>query len=91
MEGVVVWRDSARAVRIWGFDARLALMTFAWLFWPNLWTTALLVFAFLAFRIAEARGYRLGAALRRVRAASCRGRRALYLDRYRRFADLHWL
>ncbi len=90
MEGVV-WRDSARAVRIWGFDARLALMAFAWLFWPNLWTTALLVFAFLAFRIAEARGYRLGAALRRVRAASCRGRRALYLDRYRRFADLHWL
>ena len=90
MEGLV-WRDSARAVRIWGFDARLALLTFAWLFWPNIATTALLLLAFLAFRIAEARGYRLRAAIRRVRAASCGSRRALYLDRYRRFADLHWL
>ena len=87
----VVWRDSARAVRIWGFDARLALLTFAWLFWPNIATTVLLLLAFVGFRIAEARGYRLGAALRRVRAASCRGRCALYLDRYRRFTDLHWL
>ncbi len=90
MDGFV-WRDSARAVRIWGFDARLALMTFAWLFWPNIATTVLLVAAFVAFRVAEARGYRLRAAIRRVRAASCRGRRALFLDRYRRFADLHWL
>ena len=90
MEGLV-WRDSARAVRIWGFDARLALMTFAWLFWPNIATTALLLLAFLGCWAAEKRGYRLGAAIRRVRAASCCGRRALYLDRYRRFADLHWL
>ena len=87
----VVWRDSARAVRMWGFDARLAVLTFAWLFWPNLATTILLLLAFAGFRVAEVRGYRLKAAIRRVRAASCRGRRALFLDRYRRFADLHWL
>ena len=90
MEGVV-WRDSARPVRLAGFDARLVVLAFAWLFWPNLATTALLLLAFVAFRVAEARGYRLRAAVRRVRAASCRGRRALHLDRYRRFADLHWL
>ena len=87
----LVWRDSARAVRIWGFDARLAVLTFAWLFWPNIATTVLLLLAFVGFRVAEKRGYRLKAAIRRVRAASCRGRRALFLDRYRRFADLHWL
>ena len=90
MEGVV-WRDSARPVRLWIFDARLAVLAFAWAFWPTAATTALLAAAFLAFRIAEARGYRLRAAVRRVRAALCGRRRALHLDRYRRFADLHWL
>ena len=87
----LVWRDSARAVRIWGFDARLALLAFAWLFWPSIATTVLLLMSFLAFWMAERRGYRLRAAIRRIRAASCRGRHALFHDRYRRFADLHWL
>lgn len=87
----VVWRDSARPVRLGPFDARLALLFFAWMFVPTLETTVLLVALFVAFRVAEARGYRLRPAIRRLRAASCGRRRALYLDGYRRYSDLHWL
>ena len=90
MEGLV-WRDSARPVRLGMFDARLVVLVFAWLFWPTWVTTGLLVAVFVAFRVAEARGYRLRAAMRRMRAATCGRRRALYLDGYRRVADLHWL
>ncbi len=87
----VVWRDSARPVRLGPFDARLALLFFAWMFVPTLETTGLLFAVFVAFRVAEARGYRLRPAIRRLRAASCGRRRALYLDGYRRFSDLYWL
>ena len=87
----VIWRDSARPVRLGPFDVRLALLFFAWMFVPTLETTGLLVAVFIAFRVAEAWGYRLRPAVRRLRAASCGRRRALYLDGYRRFSDLHWL
>ena len=87
----VVWRDSARPVRIGPFDARLAVLVFFLLLKPGLLTLGLLLGASVAFRVAEARGYRLRAALRRVRALLAGRRRALHLERYRRFTDLHWL
>lgn len=90
MEGVV-WRDSARPVRIGPFDARLAVLVFFVLLKPGLVTLVLLLSAWLGFRVAEARGYRLGAAIRRIRAMSAGRRRALHLERYRRSADLYWL
>ena len=87
----VVWRDSARPVRIGPFDARLGVLVFFVLLKPGLVTVLLLLGASVAFRVAEARGYRLGAAIRRIRALFAGRRRALHLERYRRFADLHWL
>ena len=87
----VVWRDSARPLRLGPFDVRLVLLAFAWMFVPTLETTGILVAVFVGFRVAEARGYRLRPAVRRLRAATCGRRRALYHDGYRRFADLYWL
>ena len=88
MDGVV-WRDSARPVRIGLFDARLGVLLFLVLLKPGLMTLTLLLGTAVAFRVAEARGYRLGAAIRRIRALFAGRRRALHLERYRRFADLH--
>jgi len=88
--GEVVWRDSARPVRIGPFDARLAVLVLFLLLKPGLATLGMLLTAAVAFRVAEARGYRLRAAIRRMRALLAGRRRALHLDRYRRFADLHW-
>ena len=60
----VPWRDTQRPVRLYVVDARLALLLIVWLFLPNWWTTALVVAATAALRIAEWRGYRTSAALR---------------------------
>ena len=81
----VQWRDSTRPVRAFGFDARLLFLFAPWLFFPGWWTTAALLLAIAALRIAEARGYRLGTALRAVRAAAAGRRPALYA--VRRFVD----
>ena len=81
------WRDSMRPVRVYGFDSRLLMLLMIWLFVPAWWTTALLVCAIAAFRIAEMRGYRFGAALRAVRAWSAGRRHALNGQRLRRFVD----
>ena len=83
----VSWRDSMRPVRVYGFDSRLLMLLMIWLFLPAWWTTALLVCAIAAFRIAEMRGYRFGAAVRAVRAWSAGRRHALNGQRLRRFVD----
>lgn len=85
--GIVSWRDSMRPVRFYGFDARLLLCGFLWLFHPVWWTTLLLVLAVIAFRIAEARGYRFHAALRAIRSWTAGRRRAMHAFRERRFVD----
>ena len=81
------WRDAARPVRLWAFDARLVLFAAFWVLWPAWWTTAATAAAWLAFRIAEARGYRLPAACRAIRVRLAGRRPALYRHRIRRFAD----
>lgn len=84
----VPWRDTMRPVRFYMIDARLLLFFAVWVFWPTWWTTGLTVAAMAAFRIAEARGYRLTSALRGLRAmAAGRRRPALHLDATRRFVD----
>ena len=83
----VAWRDSMRPVRAWVFDARLLILALPWLFLPTWWTTALVAAAMLACRAAEARGYRLAAAVRALRALSAGRRRALHAARLRRFTD----
>lgn len=85
--GAVSWRDSMRPVRVYGLDARLLMLFAVWLFVPAWWTTALLVCAIAAFRVAELKGYRFGAALRAVRAVSAGRRSALNGERLRRFVD----
>lgn len=76
-----------RPVRIYGFDARVLAVLALWVLWPAWWTTALLVAAAVAFRIAELRGYRLPAAVRAIRARWAGGRPALYGSRSRYFVD----
>ena len=83
----VAWRDSMRPVRAWVFDARLLILALPWLFLPTWWTTALVLAAMLACRAAEARGYRMAAAVRALRAVSAGRRRALHAARLRRFTD----
>ena len=87
MDGELRWRDTMRPVRIYGFDARLLAAAGLWVLWPAWWTTALLVCGVIGLRIAEARGYRLPAAVRAVRAWLARGRAAQYAYRQRRFVD----
>ena len=58
-----------RPVRFYFVDARLLVLLTVWLFVPAWWTTAAVVVAVAALRVAEARGYRLHAALRAVRCA----------------------
>ena len=81
------WRDTMRPVRFYFMDARLLALLVLWLFVPAWWTTAAVVLAVAALRIAEARGYRLHAALRAVRALSAGRRPALHARRVRRFVD----
>ena len=81
----VAWRDSMRPVRFFVFDARLLFLFAPWLFHPSWPTTAALLAAIAALRVAEARGYRLATAIRAVRARLAGRRPALY--RVRRFAD----
>ena len=76
-----------RPVRAWAFDARLLILALPWLFLPTWWTTAIVAAAVLACRAAEARGYRLGAAMRALRRLSAGRRRALHAARMRRFTD----
>ena len=57
----VAWRDTMRPVRFYMIDARLLTLLTVWLFVPNWWTTAAVLLAMAAFRIAEARGYRFRA------------------------------
>ena len=83
----VAWRDSMRPVRAWVFDARLLVLVLPWLFLPTWWTTAIVAAAMLACRAAEARGYRLAAGVRALRALSAGRRRALHAARLRRFTD----
>ena len=87
MSSEVRWRDTMRPVRIYFFDARLLCLLGLWVLWPSWWTTGALIGAAVALRIAEARGYRLAAALRAVRAWSAGSRPALYASRERRFVD----
>ena len=86
-QGRALWRDSMRPVRFYTFDARLLALVVLWLFAPTWWTTAAVVFAVAALRVAEARGYRLHAALRAVRAWTAGRRTALHARRARRFVD----
>ena len=81
------WRDTMRPVRFYFMDARLLVLLTVWLFVPAWWTTAAVVLAVAALRIAEARGYRLQAAIRAVRARSAGERPALRARRVRRFVD----
>ena len=81
------WRDTMRPVRFYLIDARLLVLVVLWLFVPAWWTTTAVVLAVAALRVAEARGYRLHAALRRVRAWSAGRRPALHAGRVRRFVD----
>ena len=76
-----------RPVRFYLIDARLLVLLVLWLFVPTWWTTVAAVLAVTALRVAEARGYRLHAALRRVRAWSAGRRPALHAGRVRRFVD----
>ena len=85
--GVPPWRDTMRPVRFYTIDARLLVLLVLWLFVPAWWTTAVVVLAVTALRIAEARGYRLHAALRAVRALTAGRRPALHARRVRRFVD----
>lgn len=86
-QGVPLWRDSMRPVRFYAIDARLLSVLILWLFVPTWWTTAAAVLALAALRVAEARGYRLHAALRAVRTWSAGRRPALHARRARRFVD----
>ena len=86
-QGRALWRDSMRPVRFYTFDARLLALMVLWLFVPGWWTTAAVVLAVAALRVAEARGYRLYAALRAVRAWTAGRRTALHARRVRRFVD----
>ena len=81
------WRDSMRPVRFYLIDTRLLVLLVLWLFVPTWWTTTAVVLAVAALRVAEARGYRLHAALRAVRAWSAGKRTALHARRVRRFVD----
>ena len=81
------WRDTMRPVRFYFVDARLLVLLTVWLFVPAWWTTAAAVLAVAALRVAEARGYRLHAALRAVRAQAAGRRPALHARRVRRFVD----
>ena len=81
------WRDTARPVRLYGFDARLVLFLTVWVFFPGWWTSALVAAAVFGFWTAERRGYRFGAALRGLRARAAGPRRALHAMRPRRFVD----
>ena len=85
--GTAPWRDTMRPVRFYVFDARLLLFCVFWIFHPAWWTTLLLVAAAIAFRIAEARGYRFHASLRAVRCRLAGVRPALHAWRARRFVD----
>ena len=76
-----------RPVRFYFIDARLLALLIVWLFVPAWWTTAAVVLSVAALRIAEARGYRLRAALRAVRARTAGRRSALHARRVRRFVD----
>lgn len=87
MAGEARWRDTMRPVRIYAFDARLIGVVGIWVLWPSWWTSAALVGAVAGLRVAEARGYRLPAALRAVRACLAGSRPALYGSRSRRFVD----
>ena len=86
-QGVPLWRDTMRPVRFYLIDARLLVLLVLWLFVPTWWTTVLVVLAVTALRVAEARGYRLHAALRAVRALTAGRRPALHARRVRRFVD----
>ncbi len=81
------WRDSARPVRFYRIDARLAALFAAWILWPSPATTLAALAALAAFGLAEARGYRLEAALRALRRRLAGRRRALQPWRSRRFTD----
>ena len=85
--GVPPWRDTMRPVRFYLVDSRLLVLVAVWLFLPSWWTTAAMVLAAAALRVAEARGYRLFAALRAVRAWTAGRRPALHARRMRRFVD----
>ena len=83
----MTWRDSGRPVRFWIFDWRLLVAFVIWIFWPSIITTAAAVSLITVLRFAEARGYRLEAALRAVRARSAGRRHALQPSRSRSFVD----
>lgn len=81
------WRDAMRPVRLGPFDARLLAFALPAAFFPGWWTISAAVLAWLAFRAAEARGYRVPAAVRALRAAMAGGRRAVHRRRLRRALD----
>ena len=83
----IPWRDSARPVRLYILDARLIAPAALWLFWPTWATTAVLVLLVVLFRLAEARGYRLTAALRAVRVRLAGKAGGIAPHRIRRFTD----
>lgn len=83
----IAWRDTMRPVRLYWLDARLLVLLVLWIFVPAWWTTALAAAGMIAFRLAEARGYRPQAALRALRARTAGRRPALHFRHVRRFVD----
>ncbi len=83
----ITWRDTMRPVRLYWIDARLLVLLVLWIFVPAWWTTALAATAMIAFRLAEARGYRPQAALRALRARAAGRRPALHFRHVRWFVD----
>lgn len=62
------WRDSARTVRFFFFDAKAGLAFFLFLAHVAWWTFALALVSFIAFGVLERYGFSIVVALRLARA-----------------------
>ena len=74
-------------VRLFVFDARLLVFVAVWVLWPAWWSAGVMIAALVVFRVVEARGYRLRAALCGLRAQLAGRRFALQSRRYARWVD----
>jgi len=61
------WRDSARTVRFFIFDAKAGIPFFFFLAHVSYWTLAISVLSFVVFGVLERFGYSLVVALRLLR------------------------
>lgn len=62
-----VWRDTARTVRFFIFDAKAGIPFFFFLAYVSYWTFAISVLSFVVFGVLERFGYSLVVALRLAR------------------------